>query len=464
MTDLTETIPDEKGNAEEGHVELVEELEQAVLEAMDSKEEETVRELVARLHYADLADLIERISPEERDELIDILGDDLPADAIAELDVAVRDDVFDEWNLDELAEVVSELDTDDAVMLVEELDEHEKKEVLEAIPEEDRSLIEEALSHPEDSAGRMMQREFVAAPEFWTVGETIDYVRSADVLPERFFNIFVVDPAHHPLGVVPLSRLLRSARDIKLVDIMQAKPKTIPADADQEEVAFVFRQRDLVSAPVVGAGGRMVGVITVDDVVDVIDEEHEEDIMRLGGVKEDDLYDSVIDTTKARFTWLLINLGTAIVASIVIGLFDATIEQIVALAVLMPIVASMGGNAGTQTLTVAVRALAMKEVSSTNAFRIVLKELTVGGVNGVLFAVLTGLAAWLWFDSTALALVIASAMVINMIVAGLAGASIPLALERMKIDPAVASSVFLTTITDVVGFFAFLGLAALFLL
>lgn len=464
MIDPVETIPDEKGEAEEGHVELVEELEQAVLEAMDSKEEETVRELVARLHYADLADLIERISPEERDELIDILGDDLPADAIAELDVAVRDDVFDEWNLDELAEVVSELDTDDAVMLVEELDEHEKKEVLEAIPEEDRSLIEEALSHPEDSAGRMMQREFVAAPEFWTVGETIDYVRSADVLPERFFNIFVVDPAHHPLGVVPLSRLLRSARDIKLVDIMQAKPKTIPADADQEEVAFVFRQRDLVSAPVVGAGGRMVGVITVDDVVDVIDEEHEEDIMRLGGVKEDDLYDSVIDTTKARFTWLLINLGTAIVASIVIGLFDATIEQIVALAVLMPIVASMGGNAGTQTLTVAVRALAMKEVSSTNAFRIVLKELTVGGVNGVLFAVLTGLAAWLWFDSTALALVIASAMVINMIVAGLAGASIPLALERMKIDPAVASSVFLTTITDVVGFFAFLGLAALFLL
>jgi len=464
MTDLAETIPDDKGNPEEGHVELVEELEQAVLEAMDSKEEGTVRDLVSRLHYADLADLIERISPEERDELIDILGDDLPADAIAELDVAVRDDVFDEWNLDELAEVVSELDTDDAVMLVEELDDHEKREVLEAIPEEDRSLIEEALSHPEDSAGRMMQREFVAAPEFWTVGETIDYVRSADVLPERFFNIFVVDPAHHPLGVVPLSRLLRSARDIKLIDIMQAKPKTIPADADQEEVAFVFRQRDLVSAPVVGAGGRMVGVITVDDVVDVIDEEHEEDIMRLGGVKEDDLYDSVIDTTKARFTWLLVNLGTAIVASIVIGLFDATIEQIVALAVLMPIVASMGGNAGTQTLTVAVRALAMKEVSSTNAFRIVLKELTVGGVNGVLFAVLTGLAAWLWFDSAALALVIAAAMVINMIVAGLAGASIPLALERMKIDPAVASSVFLTTITDVVGFFAFLGLAALFLL
>jgi len=464
MTDLAETIPDDKGNPEEGHVELVEELEQAVLEAMDSKEEGTVRDLVARLHYADLADLIERISPEERDELIDILGDDLPADAIAELDVAVRDDVFDEWNLDELAEVVSELDTDDAVMLVEELDDHEKREVLEAIPEEDRSLIEEALSHPEDSAGRMMQREFVAAPEFWTVGETIDYVRSADVLPERFFNIFVVDPAHHPLGVVPLSRLLRSARDIKLIDIMQAKPKTIPADADQEEVAFVFRQRDLVSAPVVGAGGRMVGVITVDDVVDVIDEEHEEDIMRLGGVKEDDLYDSVIDTTKARFTWLLVNLGTAIVASIVIGLFDATIEQIVALAVLMPIVASMGGNAGTQTLTVAVRALAMKEVSSTNAFRIVLKELTVGGVNGVLFAILTGLAAWLWFDSAALALVIAAAMVINMIVAGLAGASIPLALERMKIDPAVASSVFLTTITDVVGFFAFLGLAALFLL
>jgi len=463
MTELLEPTPD-PWTAEDGHIELREELERAVVRALDFKQDEIARELVKGLHYADLADLIERLSPEDRDDLIEILGDDLPANAIAELDEAVRDDVFDEFDTGELAEVVSELDTDDAVMVVEELEEHEKKEILEAIPEEDRTLIEEALSYPEDSAGRMMQREFVAAPEFWTVGETIEYVRSGTKLPDRFFNIFVIDPAHHPLGVVPLSQLLRSTLDVKLSDLMQASLKTVPAEADQEEVAFLFRQRDLVSAPVVGAGGRMVGVITVDDVVDVIDEEHEEDIMRLGGVKEDDLYDSVIDTTKARFAWLLINLGTAIAASIVIGLFDATIEQIVALAVLMPIVASMGGNAGTQTLTVAVRALAMKEVSSTNALRIIGKELAVGGINGIVFAILAGAAAWLWFESGALALVIAAAMVINLLVAGLAGAAIPLALERMKIDPAVASSVFLTTITDVVGFFAFLGLAALFLL
>ena len=463
MSDLKEPIPP-KGTADDGHIELHLELEQAVVQGLDSKQDDVVRDLVKDLHYADLADLIERISPEDRDDLIEILGDDLPADAIAELDEAVREDVFDDFDVEELAEVVSELDTDDAVMVIEELEDREKKELLDAIPEENRTLIEEALAYPDDSAGRMMQREFVAAPEFWTVGETIDYVRSESNLPERFFNIFIVDPAHHPLGVVPLSQLLRSQREVKLFDIMQSKLKTVPVHADQEEVAFLFRQRDLVSAPVVGAGGRMVGVITVDDVVDVIDEEHEEDIMRLGGVTEDDLYDSIIDTTKARFAWLLINLGTAIVASLVIGMFDATIEQIVALAVLMPIVASMGGNAGTQTLTVAVRALAMKEVSSTNALRIIGKELAVGGVNGVMFAVLAGVAAWVWFGSTALAFVIAAAMVINLAVAGLAGAAIPLALERMKIDPAVASSVFLTTITDVVGFFAFLGLAAVFLL
>jgi len=463
MTEALETTP-EKESADEGHLELREEVERAIVLALDSKDHDKVRELAADLYYADLADLIERITPEERDELIEIMGDDLPVDVIAELDVAVRDDVFDEFDTNELAEVVTELDTDDAVMVVEELEEHEKKELLEAIPPENRNLIEEALAHPEDSAGRMMQREFVAAPEFWTVGETIDFVRGETNLPDRFFNIFIVDPAYHPLGVVPLSHLMRSSRETKLQEIMQGNLKTIPVEADQEEVAFLFRQRDLVSAPVVGAGGRMVGVITVDDVVDVIDEEHEEDIMRLGGVTEDDLYDSVVDTTKARFAWLLVNLGTAIVASVVIGLFDATIEQIVALAVLMPIVASMGGNAGTQTLTVAVRALAMKEVSSTNALRIIVKELTVGGVNGVLFAILSGAAAWVWFGSGALAMVIAAAMVINMVVAGLAGAAIPLALERLKIDPAVASSVFLTTITDVVGFFAFLGLAALFLL
>ncbi|HJN25145.1 MAG TPA: magnesium transporter, partial [Rhodospirillales bacterium] len=279
-----------------------------------------------------------------------------------------------------------------------------------------------------------------------------------------FYDIFVVDPAHRPVGSVALSRLLRSHRQVTVTDIMSDEMKLIPVEEDQEDVAYLFSQRDLVSAPVVDSGGRLVGVVTVDDIVDVIHEEHEEDIMRMGGVREDDLYDAVGDTTRSRFSWLLLNLGTAILASVIIGFFEATIEQIVALAVLMPIVASMGGNAGTQTLTVTVRALAMKDLTSTNAMRVVGKEFLVGSINGVLFAVLAGLVAWFWFDSQALGVVIALAMIINLVVAGLAGTTIPLILDRSGIDPAVASSVFLTTITDVVGFAAFLGLAAWLLL
>ncbi len=311
-----------------------------------------------------------------------------------------------------------------------------------------------------------MQRELVAVPTFWTVGETIDFLRRTadedpDRLPEDFFDIFIVDPAHHPVGALSLSHLLRSRRPVPVTEIMQPEMKVITTGTDQEEVAFLFRQRDLTSAPVVDTGGRLVGVITIDDVVDVIDEEAEDDIMRLGGVQQDDLYTDAIETVRSRFAWLVVNLGTAILASFVIGLFDATIEQMVALAVLMPIVASMGGNAGTQTLTVAVRALATKELTAANATRVVGKELLVGGVNGALFAVLTGLVTWAWFGNGEIALVIGAAMVINLVVAALAGATIPLALERVGVDPAIASGVFLTTVTDVVGFFAFLGLDAL---
>ncbi|MBT7943891.1 MAG: magnesium transporter, partial [Alphaproteobacteria bacterium] len=282
-------------------------------------------------------------------------------------------------------------------------------------------------------------------------------------LPDQFYDLFVVDPAHKPIGSITLSRLLRTGRAAAVTDIMGTDMKILPVTMDQEEVALVFRQRDLVSAPVVDEAGRLVGAITIDDVVDVIHEEFEEDIMRLGGVKEDDLYDATVATTQARFMWLLVNLVTAILASIVIGLFDATLEQMVALAVLMPIVASMGGNAGTQTLTVAVRALAMKELTPTNAARVIGKEALVGVFNGVLFAGLIGGVAWFWFGNSALGVVIGMAMIVNMFVAGVAGTTIPLALNKFGIDPAVASSVFLTTITDVVGFFVFLGLAALFL-
>jgi magnesium transporter len=306
-------------------------------------------------------------------------------------------------------------------------------------------------------------------PQFWTVGETIDHLRSTaehegDRLPTDFYDIFVVDPGHRPVGAVPLSRLISARRQVALPQLMQTDLKVLRTDTDQEDVAFLFRQRDLTSAPVVDEGGRLVGVITIDDVVDVIDEEHEDDIMHLGGVSEDDFYRAAADTVRARFAWLVVNLLTAILASLVIGQFDATIDQMVALAILMPIVASMGGNAGTQTLTVAVRALATKELTPVNALRIIGKETLVGLINGALFAVITGAVTWAWFGQGGLAVVIGLAMIVNLVVAGLGGAVVPLVLERIGIDPAVASSVFVTTLTDVVGFLAFLGLGTLLLL
>ena len=446
--------------------------EQVFLNVLVSGDEAGVRTLMAELHPADAADLLERLGADERARVVEILRSDFDSEILSELDETVRDHVVECLGVENVAVVIVGMDSDDALEVVEELDEDEQQQVLDAIPVGDRTLIEEGLSYPEDSAGRLMQREVVTIPTFWNVGETIDFLRkSADrddgegenELPTQFYDLFVVDPSHKPVGTIPLSRILRTRRPVSVTDIMETEMKLLPVTTDQEDVAFVFRQRDLVSAPVVDDGGRLVGAVTIDDVVDVIDEEHEEDIMLLGGVKEDDLYDATLDTTRARFMWLLINLGTAILASIVIGLFDATLEQMVALAVLMPIVASMGGNAGTQSLTVAVRALAMKELTSTNAVRVIGKEALVGVFNGVLFAVLIGIVVWLWFGSVGLGVVIGLAMIVNMFVAGLAGTTIPLALDRMGIDPAVASSVFLTTLTDVVGFFVFLGLAALLL-
>ncbi|HJO75216.1 MAG TPA: magnesium transporter [Rhodospirillales bacterium] len=450
-------------------------IEEEVVEALAADEHGRLADLIQPLHHADIADLLERLGADDRDQVVDILRDDFDPEILTELDETVRDHVIERLGVEEVAAALQELDSDDALEVVEELDEDEQQQVLEAIPLGDRTLIEEGLSYPEDSAGRLMQREVVTIPTFWNVGQTIDFLRkSADQddgqadggeneLPTQFYDLFVVDPTHKPVGTIPLSRILRAGRHVPVTDILETEMKLLPVTTDQEDVAFVFRQRNLVSAPVVDDGGRLVGAITIDDVVDVIDEEHEEDIMLLGGVSEDDLYDATLDTTRARFMWLLINLGTAILASVVIGLFDATLEQMVALAVLMPIVASMGGNAGTQTLTVAVRALAMKELTPTNAIRVIGKEALVGVFNGVLFAGLIGVVAWLWFGSLGLGVVIGLAMIVNMFVAGLAGTTIPLALDRMGIDPAVASSVFLTTITDVVGFFVFLGLAALFL-
>ncbi|MEE8123299.1 MAG: magnesium transporter, partial [Alphaproteobacteria bacterium] len=427
-----------------------------------------IEELVLPLHYADVADVIEALGPEDRKLLIEIIRPHFEPETLTRLEEPVRSEVIEQLGTADLAAAIGGLETDDAVEVVEHLDDEVQSQVLEALSIEARTLLEEGLSWPEDSAGRLMQRELVAVPSFWTVGETIDFLREAaerdsDELPEEFYDIFVVDPKHKPVGTIPLSRVLKTKRPVKVSDLMTPELRLVPVDMDQEEVAFLFRQYDLASAPVVDEAGRLVGVITVDDVLDVIDEEAEEDIMRLGGVVETDLYRAVLDTTKSRFSWLVVNLGTAIVASIVIGFFEVTIRQIVALAVLMPIVASMGGNAGPQTLTVAVRALAMKELTASNTLRAVGKEVLVGGFNGILFAGLMGIVAWLWFGSPAIGLVIAAAMVINLLVAGLAGVAIPLGLERTGVDPAVASGVVLTTVTDVVGFLAFLGLAALFL-
>lgn len=451
--------------------EILEDLLPSIVEAMDEGRADDVWAMVEPLHYSEVADVLEWMSSGEREHLVDLLGDRLDYDSLTELDETVREEVIGYLGIENMVQAVAELDSDDAVELFRDLDSADQKELLEAVAPEDRAYIEEALSFPEDSAGRLMQRELVWVPEDWNVGKTIDYCRaSADEddetaeLPEIFYDIYVVDPDHKPIGMVPLSQLLRTKRPVAIKDLMHTGMTTFGAMEDQEDVAHTFRQRDLVSAPVIDGNGRLVGVITIDDVVDVIDEEHEEDMMLMAGVTEDDLYDATLDTTRARFTWLLVNLGTAIAASLVIGLFEATLEQIVALAVLMPIVASMGGNAGTQTLTVAVRGLATKELSSRNAFRVMIKELLVGTINGVLFAIIAGVVAAVWFGDMKLGGVIAAAMVVNLVVAALAGTSIPILLERWGVDPAIASSVFLTTVTDVVGFFAFLGLAAIFLI
>ncbi len=436
----------------------------AIREALGRGDGGRVRRLVYPLHQSDVADLLERLTPEERRRAVDAVRDSLNPEVLTELDEAVRDEVVEQLGAESVAAAVAALDIDDAVEVIEDLDADVQQQVLDAIPAEERVLVEESLAYPEDSAGRRMQRETVAVPAYWTVGETIDHLRETKDLPDDFYDIFAVDPKHRPVGAVPLSRVLRSRRPVRIANIMRTDLERIPAATDQEEVALLFRQRDLVSAPVVDEGGRLVGMITVDDVVDVIDEEAEEDILRLGGVTGDDLYRAAIATAGARFSWLGVNLITAIIASVVIGFFEATIQELVALAVLMPIVASMGGNAGTQTLTVAVRALAMRELTEQNAPRFIRKELLVGGFNGVLFAVIACVVVILWFGALELGLVIGAAMIVNLVIAGLAGAVIPLGLARRGLDPALASSVFVTTVTDTLGFFAFLGLASLFLL
>ena len=436
----------------------------SVTEALDDEHRFESRLLVEQLRAPELADLLQLLRPELRKRLVDYLRPDFDPEILPELEDDVRDDVAEQLGTRALARNIARLESDDALELISSLQEEQQRQVFQAIPTALRATLEEGLAFPEDSAGRLMQRDFVAVPAFWSVGETIDYLREADNLPNEFYDIFVIDPRHRAVGSVALSHVLRNKRPVKIADIAEPDLVTVPAHMDQEDVAFLFSQQDLVSAPVIDDAGRLIGTITVDDVLDVIYEEAEEDIMRLGGVRTDDFYAAAMETGRSRFSWLFLNLITAVLASVVIGFFEATLEQIVMLAILMPIVASMGGNAGTQTMTVAVRALATKELTGANAMRVLGKEALVGVYNGFLFALLIGLVAWFWSESWTVGAVMAVAMVITLVIAALAGMIIPLGLSRTGIDPAIASGVFLTTVTDVVAFSAFLGLAAWFLI
>ena len=415
---------------------------------------------VGDLHQSELGDLLEALLPEQRRALVELLGKDFDFSSLTEVDEAIRLDIVDNLPNEQIAQAVQELDSDDAVYILEDLDQEDQDEILAQLPFTERIRLRRSLAYPEESAGRRMQPEFVAVPPFWTVGQTIDYMREDKNLPERFSQIFVIDPTFKLLGAIDLDQVLRTKRTVKVEDIMHETRHAIPATMDQEEAAREFEQYDLLSAAVVDENERLVGVLTIDDVVDVIQQEAEEDLMRMGGVGDEELSDTVMTTSRARLPWLTVNLATAILASLVIGLFDATIQQMVALAVLMPIVASMGGNAATQTMTVTVRALATKDIDIYNASRIIRREATVGALNGVFFAVVVGIVAGVWFADASLGQIIAVAMVINMMAAALAGILIPLVLDRFGVDPAIASSVFVTTVTDVVGFFAFLGLAS----
>ncbi len=431
----------------------------AILFAVDRNDREKLVELMEPLHAADIADLLEQINAYDRGRLIRLYDKEFDGEILSELDESIREDVIATLHPSVLAEAVRELDSDDVVDLLEDLEEPQQEAILGALELSERVAVQQSLSYPENSAGRLMQREVVMAPEHWTVGQAIDHMREAEELPEQFYHVVIVDPRMRPVGQVTLGRLMSSRRTLPLTGLMEETFQIIPVDQDEEDVAYAFNQYHLISTPVVDGDGRLVGVITIDDAMIVLDEGHEEDILRLAGVGEGSLSDKVSETTKQRFPWLAVNLVTAILASMVIAQFEATISQFVALAVLMPIVASMGGNAGTQSLTVAVRSLATRDLTGANVWRVIRREALVGLINGAIFAVVMGVIGVIWFGTPMLGVVIGAAMIINLVVAGLAGTVIPVILERVGVDPALASGAFVTTVTDVVGFFAFLGLA-----
>jgi magnesium transporter len=458
-TELTQDEPEVQQLDEDDR--LKPEFVRAVLDAVEEGDSEAARALVEPLHPADIADLFELTPHEERAALAKAITDLLDADVFAEMNDYVREDLIDALEPHQIADIASELDTDDAVAIIEDMEEDDQRAVLRALDPDDRAAIEEALSYPEESAGRLMQRELIAVPEHWTVGDAIDYLRGHEELTTDFWEIFVVDPAHKPVGTCQLSWILRTPRGISIADVMKREQTLIPVDMDQEEVALRFQKYALISAAVVDLGGRLVGMITVDDIVHIISEEAGEDILRLSGAGEGDINEPIRLTVRTRITWLVVNLGTAMLAASVVGAFQGEIGRFALLAVLMPIVSGMGGNAGTQTLAVVVRALATNQLTSSNTARMIAREFTIAVANGTMLGAAIGLGTFLIFHNLDLAIVIGMAMVINNLVAGLSGVLVPVGLERAGVDPAVSSAVFVTMMTDVMGFFSFLGLATL---
>lgn len=436
-----------------------------VLDAVEEGNAAALDALLDPLHAADIADLLEQITQRDRRALLSLWKGGMDGDVLSELDDNLREEVINSLAPAELAEAMRDMESDDVVDLIEDLEDAQQEAVLTALGDTGRAAVEKALAYPDDSAGRLMQVEMARAPVHWTVGEAIDYLRSDVSLPDQFYHLVLIDARAKPQGYVTLGRLLAAKRATLLTQITEDSFRTFHTHDEQGAIAYAFNQYHLISAPVVDDDDRLVGVITIDDAMEVLDDEHEEDILRLAGVSgESELSDSVVETTKQRFPWLAVNLATAILASLVIALFEDTISSLVALAVLMPIVASMGGNAGTQSLTVAVRAIATRDLTTSNVWRVIRREIAVGAINGAIFAVAMGAVGIVWFGTPLLGVVIAASMIINMVVAGLAGTGIPILLEKCGVDPALASGAFVTTVTDIVGFFSFLGLAAVILL
>ena len=454
---LAKKIKDKKVN-----IEFNKEFIKIIEEKIKLSDSQFIDNSLKELHPSDSADIIENLSIENRSKLIELEGFNIEPEIFVELNESIQSEILLLLSINSIANLLKKLESDDAITILENIDQSKKDSVLNLLPPQDRFLLEEGLGYPEDSAARIMQREFTAIPSNWSVGQTIDYLRESKNLPDEFLEIFIVDTDFKPIGTVPSSKVLRTPRDNKMNSIMREMQVLIPVNMDQEEVGHTFENYNLTSAGVVDKNNKLVGMITSDDILTIVKEEAEEDVLRLAGVGDEEITDGIFKKTKRRFNWLLLNLFTAFLATWVISIFGATIEQMVALAFLMPIVASMGGNAGMQTLAVTIRAIATQELSTTNISKTVSKEFAIGILNGVIFAIISSVIVFFWFKDLNLSIIIAVSMILNMIVAGLFGILVPVTLKKLKVDPAISSSVFVTTITDVIGFLSFLGVGAYF--